>query len=80
MDPEKELSLDWDRSYLVHMKCCLTGFKEAHCLLGAERALQLLDCLFITLQTKLVVSRMCKIIIEKEGGGGGGFVSPWIRP
>ena len=47
---------------------------EAHCLLGAERALQLLDCLFIALQTKLV-SRMCTIIIQKGEGGGFG---PWI--
>ena len=31
-----ELRLDWNKSYLVTMKCCLRFKEETHCLLGAE--------------------------------------------
>ena len=48
-DPEKEEGGGW--AYLVPMKYCLKFEEETstpqHCLLGAEQALQLLDCLSI---------------------------------
>ena len=45
-----ELCLDWDRSYLAPMKYCLRFEEETSTLLlGTEQALQLLDCLFVTL-------------------------------
>ena len=61
------------------MKYCLKFEEETstprHCLLGAEQALQLLDCLSsspcVAIQALLVL-RMHKIIFQKGWGGGGG--------